>query len=193
MVPRWRSSNFCKLGEMDRCIAFQIAYDGTDFAGSQLQPGVRTVQGELEQSWWRLHAEHVRVTLAGRTDAGVHASGQVGNVITTSERSLETILRAMNALLPPDVSIPQIWEPPRDFHARFWQSIGRTNTYLMMEQLLRRLCGVLRWLYRGRSMWKRCMRQARFWLGLMTMRRSHWVYRLDRQYGVVFRWNVSGG
>jgi len=130
MAPRWRSSNSCKLGEMDRCIAFQIAYDGTDFAGSQLQPGVRTVQGELEQSWWRLHAEHVRVTLAGRTDAGVHASGQVGNVTTTSERSLETILRAMNALLPPDVSIPQIWEPPRDFHARFWAE-HRTYEYVL--------------------------------------------------------------
>ena len=130
MVPKWQSSNCCKLGEQDRCIAFQIAYDGTDFAGSQLQPSMRTVQGELELAWWRLHAEHARVTLAGRTDAGVHASGQVGNFTTTSTRSLDTVQRAMNALLPPDVSIPQIWEPPRDFHARFWAE-HRTYEYVL--------------------------------------------------------------
>lgn len=118
------------MAQAERSVAFQIAYDGTEFAGSQLQPGVRTVQGEIEAAWWSLHAERVRVTLAGRTDAGVHALGQVGNVRTTSSRSLATIHKALNAILPPDVSIPQIWEPPRDFHARFWAE-HRTYEYVL--------------------------------------------------------------
>ena len=128
---------------MTRNIAMQIAYDGTDFAGSQVQLHRRTVQGEVESGWLRLNGESVRVTLAGRTDAGVHAIGQVGNVRTNSERSLSTIVRALNAILPDDLAVTQIWEPPRDFHARFWAT-SRTYEYVLDDQrvanpLLRRL------------------------------------------------------
>jgi len=67
---------------MVRNLAFQVAYDGTDFVGSQWQANGRSVQGELESAWQRLHGESIRFTLAGRTDAGVHAMGQIANVVT---------------------------------------------------------------------------------------------------------------
>jgi len=106
-----------------RNIAFQVAYDGTDLVGSQWQSEGRSVQGELESAWHRLHNEQVRMTLAGRTDAGVHATGQVANTLTSSQRSLTTIVRAMNAILPADVAIVTAWDAPGQFHARF---LGRT-------------------------------------------------------------------
>ena len=120
---------------MTRNIALQIAYDGTDFAGSQVQEHRRTVQSEIESAWVRLHGENVRVTLAGRTDAGVHATGQVGNVRTQSKHSQATLLRALNAILPDDVAVTQIWEPPRDFHARFWAEC-RTYEDLIDNQVV---------------------------------------------------------
>lgn len=128
---------------MVRNLAFQVAYDGTDFVGSQWQSNGRSVQGELESAWQRLHDESVRFTLAGRTDAGVHATGQVANVVTHSPRSMETILRAMNVILPDDVALMRGWEAPRDFHARFWAT-RRTYEYVLdtgqvASPLLRRM------------------------------------------------------
>lgn len=128
---------------MVRNIAFQVAYDGTDFVGSQWQTNGRSVQGELESAWARLHDESPRFTLAGRTDAGVHATGQVANVVTSSHRSLDTLLRAMNVILPDDVALMSGWEAPRDFHARFWAT-QRTYEYVIdtgqvASPLLRRM------------------------------------------------------
>jgi len=125
-----------------RNIAFQVAYDGTDLVGSQWQSEGRSVQGELESAWHRLHNEQVRMTLAGRTDAGVHATGQVANTLTTSQRSLTTIVRAMNAILPADVAIVTAWDAPHQFHARYWAE-RRTYEYvidngLVASPLLRR-------------------------------------------------------
>jgi len=115
---------------MVRNLAFQVAYDGTDFVGSQWQANGRSVQGELESAWQRLHGESIRFTLAGRTDAGVHAMGQIANVVTASHRTLETIVRAMNVILPEDVALMRGWEAPRDFHARYWAT-QRTYEYVL--------------------------------------------------------------
>ncbi len=118
------------MGDLVRNIAFQVAYDGTDLVGSQWQSAGRSVQGELESAWHRLHNEQVRMMLAGRTDAGVHATGQVANTLTTSQRSLTTIVRAMNAILPADVAIVTAWDAPDQFHARFWAE-RRTYEYVI--------------------------------------------------------------
>lgn len=102
-----------------RNIAFRLAYDGTDFVGSQWQSDGRTVQGALEGAWEELTQERRRFTLAGRTDAGVHAQGQVANVRTETRHPLRTILRAMNAILPEDVTIQALCEVDTEFHARY--------------------------------------------------------------------------
>jgi len=95
-------------------------YDGTDFAGFQLQPNARTVQGELEAALARLtRGERVVVDGAGRTDAGVHAIGQV--IAFTYEGAVPgpRLQRAVNALLPPDVAIRDLRRVPDGFHPRY--------------------------------------------------------------------------
>lgn len=82
-----------------------VEYDGTDFHGWQVQPGERTVQGTVEHALQRLLGHPARAAAAGRTDAGVHASGQV--ICFRTERNLDptTVLRALNALTPRDISV----------------------------------------------------------------------------------------
>jgi tRNA pseudouridine38-40 synthase len=87
-----------------------IEYDGTAFAGSQYQPNARTVQGELEEALNRLTGERIRVRLAGRTDAGVHATGQVASfclpaVHADRSRAWGELRRRLNAVLPPDLAV----------------------------------------------------------------------------------------
>jgi tRNA pseudouridine38-40 synthase len=113
-----------------RNIALRIEYDGTDFSGSQWQTNGRTVQGALEEAWSELTQERRRVTMAGRTDAGVHAHGQIANVQTETGRDLATVLRGLNAILPEDVGVLDVWEVPFDFHARH-TAIRREYRYLI--------------------------------------------------------------
>lgn len=113
-----------------RNIAFRIEYDGTDFVGSQWQNNGRSVQAALEESWEQFTQERQRFVLSGRTDAGVHARGQVANVRTATQHDLATILRGMNAILPEDVAVLDVWEAPFDFHARF-QATRRSYQYLL--------------------------------------------------------------
>ena len=101
-----------------RNIALRIEYDGTDFVGSQWQNNGRSVQGELEGAWEQLTQDRRRVNMAGRTDAGVHARGQVANVRTETELDLATLKRGLNAILPEDVGVLEAWEVDHDFHAR---------------------------------------------------------------------------
>ena len=102
-----------------RAFALLLAYDGTDFVGSQWQNQGRSVQGALEAAWEELTQERRRFTLAGRTDAGVHAQGQVANVRSETRHPPATLLRGMNALLPDDVRILAVREVGADFHARY--------------------------------------------------------------------------
>ena len=106
-----------------------MAYDGTGYAGFQVQPNARTVQGELERALSKVcDEEAVRVTGAGRTDAGVHASGQVIDFRTASALDGSTIGRGVNALLPEDIAVSALEPAGEDFHARF-SATGRTYEY----------------------------------------------------------------
>jgi tRNA pseudouridine38-40 synthase len=110
-----------------------VAYDGTDYAGFQVQPNAPTVQGELERALSAVCDEAVRVTGAGRTDAGVHASGQVIDFWTASALDGVTIGRGVNALLPQDIAVSALEAAAEDFHARF-SATGRTYEYRIRHQ-----------------------------------------------------------
>ncbi|MGQ9674912.1 MAG: tRNA pseudouridine(38-40) synthase TruA [Chloroflexota bacterium] len=96
-----------------------VEYDGTGYSGFQVQPNAPSVQGQLEQALLRLTGESIRVVGAGRTDAGVHATGQVVNFVTTSALPPEKFVRALNSLLPPDVAVKAASYVEAGFHARF--------------------------------------------------------------------------
>src|SRR5438445_2752884 len=101
-----------------RNIKLIISYDGTDFSGWQTQPGFRTVQETLEQAIAKLTGEErVRVNASGRTDAGVHALGQVVNFTTSSALKPRVLLRAINAHLPSDVIVREAVDMPEAFDA----------------------------------------------------------------------------
>ena len=110
-----------------------MAYDGTDYAGFQVQSNARTVQGELERAISKVCDEAVRVTGAGRTDAGVHASGQLVDFRTASALDGMTIGRGVNALLPEDIAVSALEPAAEDFHARF-SATGRTYEYRIRHE-----------------------------------------------------------
>ncbi len=105
-----------------RCVRATIEYDGTAFAGSQVQPNARTVQGELEEALNRLIGERTKVRLAGRTDAGVHATGQVAAFCLPRALprggGLPELRRRLNAALPPDLAVRSLRPAHREFDPR---------------------------------------------------------------------------
>lgn len=97
-----------------------LEYDGTDFAGWQVQAGgERTVQGVLGEALRRVCGADAEVTGAGRTDAGVHALGQVAGVRVETRLAPDELQRALNAVLPPDVAVRGADHAPADWHARY--------------------------------------------------------------------------
>ena len=102
-----------------RNLKLTIAYDGTNYLGWQKQKTGPTVQGVLEETLARLVGHRVKLRGAGRTDAGVHALGQVANFLTTSKMALSDLQRALNAILPKDIAIVKIEEVPIKFNAQY--------------------------------------------------------------------------
>ncbi len=96
-----------------------VEYDGTNYAGWQVQANRPTVQGTLETSIWQITQQAVRVTGAGRTDAGVHARGQVIRFDVAWRHDLPALQRAINARLPADVAIRELQAAAPGFHPRF--------------------------------------------------------------------------
>lgn len=99
-----------------RTFRLTLAYDGTAYAGWQVQPDVATVQGVLEHAAERLNGEPTSVLGAGRTDAGVHARGQVARFLTGRDLGAAQVPRALNAFLPEDVVVQRADEVGSDFH-----------------------------------------------------------------------------
>ena len=109
-----------------RRIRFDVAYDGTDFHGWQVQPGLITIQGELERVLEEINLEPVHVAGSGRTDAGVHALGQVAAISTPNRIPLPNLRKAINRLLPDAIRVDNLQEVDLEFHPRFQ---ARSKTY----------------------------------------------------------------
>jgi tRNA pseudouridine38-40 synthase len=113
-----------------------VEYDGTDFCGFQWQPAVRTVASVLEAALSRILAQPIKITGAGRTDAGVHACGQVVSLATASAFPCDRLARALNSLLPADLSIREAAVVEPGFSARF-SARERSYVYALLNRRAR--------------------------------------------------------
>src|SRR5277367_793873 len=109
-----------------RRIKIVVSYDGTDYHGWQVQPGLPTIQGALEQVISGIEGRPVQVAGSGRTDAGVHAVAQVAAFSIANPIPADNLRRAMNRLLPRDIRLLDVQEAAADFHPRFQ---ARRKTY----------------------------------------------------------------
>lgn len=114
-----------------RQIRLLVEYDGTSLCGWQRQANGPTVQGHLEQALARLLSHEAPVVGASRTDAGVHARGQVASFRTVREIPLHGIRRGLNSLLPPQIAVRDAAEVPDDFHPRF-SATGKHYRYTIL-------------------------------------------------------------
>lgn len=119
--------------ETMRRIKVTLAYDGTEFHGWQVQPGLPTIQSHLEESLSALEGRHVAVHGSGRTDAGVHALGQVAAFDLENPLPLRNLQKAVNRTLPAAIRVLEVEEVPADFHPRF-KAIGKTYEYRLFRQ-----------------------------------------------------------
>jgi tRNA pseudouridine38-40 synthase len=99
-------------------VRLDLAYDGTGFHGWARQPGVRTIQGEVEAALGRVLGEPPMLSVAGRTDAGVHAQGQVASFVTDGPVDVAQLHRALNGLLGPEIAVLGVRRVPPGFDAR---------------------------------------------------------------------------
>ena len=111
-----------------RTIKLSVAYDGTGYVGWQRQASGESIQGLLEDALSTIDHRRVTVHGAGRTDAGVHATGQVASARVACTHAERTLLRALNASLPPAVRVFDVCVMPESFHARF-SATGKTYEY----------------------------------------------------------------
>ena len=116
-------------------LRIDLAYDGTNFSGWATQPDRRTVQEEVEKAIGTISQSKVETIVAGRTDAGVHASGQVIHVDIPQGVNLDDIAYKLNRILDEDIRIMQVSVAPEAFHARF-SAIRRTYTYKILDKNL---------------------------------------------------------
>jgi len=126
-----------------RRIKIEIAYDGTDYHGWQVQPGLPTIQGTLEQVFSEIEGRAVQVAGSGRTDAGVHAVAQVAALTMENPIPLDNLRKAANRLLRADIRVTQVEEAPLDFHPRF-QARAKTYEYRIFRG---EICAPFDWRY----------------------------------------------
>jgi tRNA pseudouridine38-40 synthase len=115
-----------------RNIRLTLQYDGSDFHGWQRQPGVRTVQGELEKALELILRTPIVTEGASRTDAGVHALGQVANFTTETDMQSERIAAAVNSKLPADVAVIEASDADPEFSSRF-RAQGKIYRYFILN------------------------------------------------------------
>jgi tRNA pseudouridine38-40 synthase len=118
---------------MIRNLRLTLEYLGTNYHGFQKQPGLSTIQSELDKTLSLILGEQIRVIGAGRTDAGVHATGQVANFKTSSDMAPSRLQWSANSLLPSDIVITRTEEVAPSFNAR-WFAISREYVYRILNR-----------------------------------------------------------
>ncbi len=169
-----------------------IEYDGKKFSGWQIQPNLRTVQGVIENTIAKISGRKSNLVCAGRTDAGVHAFGQVANFKSTIDWGTESIMKALNRELPDDVTILACEDAESNFNARFsakarsyeyriynGRSSIRRNFYWnyparINMACLKRLSGMLKGEHDFRSF---CVKKSQKESNLCTVTNSRWTKR----------------
>ncbi len=116
-----------------RALRLALEYGGTNYPGERVQPSAPTVQETLEEALHPILGERVRVTGAGRTDAGVHALGQVGHLRTESDREVGALFRGANSLLPEDIVVKAVRETSPEFHARKSALLKRYEYWILND------------------------------------------------------------
>lgn len=119
-----------------RTLKLVLEYDGFDYYGWQVQAEAPTIQGVVEKALGEILGERVRVSGAGRTDAKVHAIGQVASFRCASAIPAAALQRALNSLLPRDVVAHEVQDVPAEFHARF-SAVGKVYAYRILNRPLR--------------------------------------------------------
>lgn len=119
-----------------------LEYDGAGFFGWQIQKDRRTVQGVLEETLSKRFNRHIAVVGAGRTDRGVHASGQVAHFDCPVNESVDSVYKSLNSMLPEDITFRTLEKVSGDFHARYSAKTRRYRYEICLEQsaLARRYC-----------------------------------------------------
>ncbi|MDO5715438.1 MAG: tRNA pseudouridine(38-40) synthase TruA [Tissierellia bacterium] len=115
-------------------IALRLSYQGTNFHGYQIQPGLRTVEGELKEAVDRTFLQDIKLYSAGRTDRGVHAEGQVVNFQTKNSIDIGNLPKVINYHLPEDISVTGAKYVAKDFHARFSAQSKDYRYYIYNEK-----------------------------------------------------------
>jgi tRNA pseudouridine38-40 synthase len=115
-----------------RCFKLTLAYDGTAYGGWQVQPNRNTIQAELERALETVTGERVRTIASGRTDAGVHALGQVVSFSTGTHLAPDVLCRALAAHLPRDIVPLEVCEAPPGFHA-IRDALGKRYRYVIQD------------------------------------------------------------
>lgn len=121
-----------KVDAVARTIKLTLQYDGTDYVGWQRQANGTSIQGRLEEALRPIEGASVNVFGAGRTDAGVHALGQVASIRLSASIDPTALGRALNAVLPADIRVVEVEDVPHDFHARF-SAVGKIYQYRIIN------------------------------------------------------------
>ncbi len=191
------SLNSCTTSERasngtPRRVALVVEYDGTEFAGFQVQVGSRTIQNELETAVGRVTGVPIRIRGASRTDAGAHAIGQVVDFATASTLRPDTLTAALNFYLPPSIRVVRTFDAPFEFHSRY-DAGHREYRYSILNRgvgspLLRRT----HHLETGRLDLQRIRRAATSLLGLRDFRQVSAGYPIERSaVRKVLKWEIN--
>jgi len=123
------------MADSNRNFKLTIEYDGTRYHGWQVQPNGPSIQQEIESAIETMTRRKVKLLGSGRTDAGVHALGQVANFTCTTAITPEVFQKGLNSILPGDIVIRQVEEVPLDFHARY-DAVSKRYRYHMLNHAL---------------------------------------------------------